>query len=77
MSDTTSIRFIITHPRAQTDADREAMEIHRAGIGPETGARSTQQAEHRAQVSYRKVGWNGAPIYEMTCLACGIRWRND
>lgn len=71
------IRFVQTYPIGQTEEDRKALATHKAAIGPDVGPRSTQQAEHRAQVSYHKVGWNGRPIFEMTCMACGIRWRND
>lgn len=72
------IRFI---PSAavfgQTQEDKAALVAHRLACGYGPGAKTPEHQAHADQVQRRRVGWNGAPIYEMTCPACGIRWRTE
>ena len=61
------IRFVLDSQRHDPDG-WEMLQNHRT---------LCQLPGHSDQVQHRKVGWNGYPIFEFTCPACGIRWRRE
>jgi hypothetical protein len=71
------IRFVATYPGAQNENDVKLLGEHYRLAGPAWPNKTDEQSVHADQVVARKVGWNGGPIFEYTCPACGIRWRRE
>ena len=70
------MNFIVTHPIAAQPSDKAAMVKHRLACAYGPGQPTPENLAHQRQVTFVKVGYNGGPIFEYTCSACGIRWRN-
>jgi len=77
MSDAPRIHFVATSPGAQSENDRKLLGEHYRLAGPGWDQKTDAQRAHQDQVIARKVGYNGSPIFEYTCPACGIRWRRE
>ena len=72
------IRFVQTYPGAVDVEGHKLLAHHRELTGHlRPGTLTPEEEAHRSQVHSVKVGWKGYPIWEFTCPACGIRWRND
>lgn len=61
--------FIATWPPEARTPEGDALLVHHRELC------LTDEA-HRDQTKHVKVGYNGAPKFEHTCYACGIRWRD-
>ena len=68
--------FIATWPQEARTPEGDVLLVkHRelCGTWPDY---TPEQEAHADQTRHVKVGYNGAPKYEHTCPACGIRWRD-
>lgn len=73
------IRFLSTWPPAAKAPDTDALiaaHWKAVGAGRYPEPKTPEEQSHADQTRAVKVGWDGGNVYEYTCPACGIRWRN-